>query len=61
MIDEKFLSPTKATPEETGSKQVGSTDAGSVATAADEDKTAAANEVSKNDISRDVNNSVNNS
>jgi hypothetical protein len=60
MIDEKFLSPTKVgEPGETASKQIGSTDAGSVATAGgDDEKPATVNtEASKNDISREINNS----
>lgn len=61
ILDDKFLSPTKAGDGETGSKQPGTTDAGSVATAAGDDEKTAANEVSKIDISRDNNNSINNS
>ena len=57
-IDEKFLSPTKfGEPAETASKQLGSTDAGTVATAGGDDEKTVANEVSKGDINVSINNS----
>lgn len=57
-IDEKFLLPTKfGEPAETASKQIGSTDAGTVATAGCDDEKTVANEVSKGDINGSINNS----
>jgi hypothetical protein len=57
-IDEKFLSPTKfGEPAETASKQLGSTDAGTLATAGGDDEKTVANEVSKGDINVSINNS----
>ncbi len=60
IIDEKFLSPTKpGEVGETASKQLGSTDAGSLATASNDDEKPG--DVSKatagGDVSRDINSS----